>query len=337
MDYKNPPPEFQQDAAPSSMSAPPSAFQGEVTMKLRALFKNREAGVVIGTGGVNVKRICAETSADVRIEDSSRNQVNKAASFRGTIPQVKQALKQAIGLLHDKTKEHVASKGFEMHDPTLTLLFGNEVIGAVLGHGGARITALRESTGATIKVSTATLDFSTEKTVEIRGPMESLHRVIDEVVAAVATTAIEGHVPETRKEWGSSNNARGGGGDYDDEYHAHAPPRGGGRDYYDPRDRMDRGRYDQGDPRERNTGPSDEGAPRAYIIPVNASLVGNLLGKGGAKIGEIRDRSRAEVKIEDQTTSAGHRNVHITGPDAAARIAVNLVYETLGQPSPLRR
>ena len=59
-------------------------------------------------------------------------------------------------------------------------------------------------------------------------------------------------------------------------------------------------------------------------------MVGAIIGRGGAKIRDIRLQSGAQVKIGDPESGATTRTVTITGSEQGVQLAYYLVYQRYG-------
>jgi len=70
------------------------------------------------------------------------------------------------------------------------------------------------------------------------------------------------------------------------------------------------------------------------MIPVPEYLIGCVIGKGGLNIKEIRERSRATVKIADPINNQPDRIITIIGTRTQNEVAVSLVYEKLNSYHP---
>ena len=64
-------------------------------------------------------------------------------------------------------------------------------------------------------------------------------------------------------------------------------------------------------------------------ILVPADLVGAIIGKGGAKINEIRQASGAQVKIDAAQWGATERLVTVIGTPEANQAALYMIYQRL--------
>jgi len=292
----------------------------EVTMTIRVLLAVKDSGLIIGKQGGNIKKIRESSGAEVRLADAPQNSSRRAASCSGGVAQVTAALISILELLHGHGGE--APEGVVETEPVITLLIGNEVVGACIGKGGSVIAHTRETTTANIKVSEKGFEGSTEKTVELKGAVQVVAPAIELIVKQVATMAEKETraVPLTKVEWGSSaalaafhaevESSRGGGygggyggGGYGGYGGGYGPPAGGGD-------------------------------KRQVVVPVATGLAGSLIGKGGNVIRRIRESSGAEIKIADPLPGSDTRNVSITGNEMQTQHAVSMVYSALGQPSP---
>merc|ERR1712228_1064717 len=77
-------------------------------------------------------------------------------------------------------------------------------------------------------------------------------------------------------------------------------------------------------------GPEGFGAEKV-VIPIPESLIGYVIGRQGSTIKEIRNLSRAQIKISNKGDGGGDRKVTITGTRQANETAVALVNEKLSQ------
>merc|ERR1712166_1597310 len=73
------------------------------------------------------------------------------------------------------------------------------------------------------------------------------------------------------------------------------------------------------------------GAQENVVIPIPDTLIGYVIGRGGTTIKEIRQQSRAMIKISDKQPGANERIITITGAQGANEIAVALINEKLSQ------
>lgn len=318
---------------------------GDVMMTIRVLVSQKDGGSIIGKGGANIKRIRETTGADVKLAEPPANSGRRVCSASGTLPQVAAALSALVEVLctDQQTADDASAVPGQF---TITLLVGNEVIGACLGKQGAVIRETRDTTGAHIKVSQQTLDGSTEKTVDVKGSQAAVAMAIDMMVHQISTMGHrDGMVPLPRSEW-TGPRPFAAASAYMAPFDPNAGPYG-----HMGQPQQQYGATNYGAAAGAAYGgagfpphyPPPPGPPppfgaekRQVVIPVANALVGSLIGKSGLTIRRIRDTSRAEVRIADMTPGVDQRNVTITGTESTTQVAVNMIYEALGQPSPLQ-
>lgn len=76
--------------------------------------------------------------------------------------------------------------------------------------------------------------------------------------------------------------------------------------------------------------PGNSGQPITQQIFIPNDMVGAIIGKGGAKINEIRQLSQASIKIAEPNEAGNDRMVTITGLQEANNMALYLLYQRLG-------
>jgi heterogeneous nuclear rnp K-like protein len=78
-------------------------------------------------------------------------------------------------------------------------------------------------------------------------------------------------------------------------------------------------------------GPAMPGAPLTQQIYIPNDMVGAIIGKGGAKINEIRQVSGSVIKINEPQDNSNERLVTITGTEECNRMALYMLYSRLGE------
>ncbi len=73
------------------------------------------------------------------------------------------------------------------------------------------------------------------------------------------------------------------------------------------------------------------GAPLTQQIYIPNDMVGAIIGKGGAKINEIRQISGSVIKINEPQDNSNERLVTITGTEECNRMALYMLYSRLGE------
>jgi heterogeneous nuclear rnp K-like protein 2 len=73
------------------------------------------------------------------------------------------------------------------------------------------------------------------------------------------------------------------------------------------------------------------GQPLTQQIFIPNDMVGAIIGKGGAKINEIRQLSGSVIKINEPTDNSNERLVTITGTQECNQMALYMLYSRLGE------
>ena len=152
-------------------------------------------------------------------------------------------------------------------------------MGSVIGKAGAKIKEIQEASGARLQASEAMLPGSTERVLSVSGVADAIHIA----VYYIGTVLLE-HPTAT------GNTSYRPGSDYG------AAPVGGAS-----RPPMDR----SGPPRTGGgMGPAVGPGAQSQAIFIPNELVGSIIGKGGAKINEVRQTSQCQIKINEPGEAA---------------------------------
>jgi heterogeneous nuclear rnp K-like protein 2 len=73
------------------------------------------------------------------------------------------------------------------------------------------------------------------------------------------------------------------------------------------------------------------GQPLTQQIFIPNDMVGAIIGKGGAKINEIRQLSGSVIKINEPQDNSNERLVTITGTQECNQMALYMLYSRLGE------
>ena len=73
------------------------------------------------------------------------------------------------------------------------------------------------------------------------------------------------------------------------------------------------------------------GQPMTQQIFIPNDMVGAFIGKGGAKINEIRQLSGSVIKINEPQDNSNERLVTITGTQECNQMALYMLYSRLGE------
>merc|ERR1719384_1041291 len=128
-----------------------------------------------------------------RIKNSraTQNSPVRTGSCRGRVRNVVQALLLMADKITELSRNHVrrpSTNGtiFQYGDYQLTLLLEHKNCGVVIGKRGARINCNRQRSGAHIKISTHTLENSSEKTVDVQGSRENIENALETLIVQIA-------------------------------------------------------------------------------------------------------------------------------------------------------
>lgn len=293
------------------------SVEEDTRLQVRCLVDSRVVGGLIGKGGEIVKKLREDSGAWIDIGDSVRGASNRVIAAKGALENVVTALHmvaQRVAEIESREEEHPSST------MKITLIIPDGQVGCLIGKGGANIKGFRDKSGASVKMSDMPLDGSSEKSFSVRGSKEQ----VLEVLALACQQLYENrdraksripYVP------GSSVGYMAGGG-YGNGYGGFggpAPPAN-----YSP--------YGLGYP----SSSSDE-PPATILVPVPEHLIGTVIGKGGANIRDVRNRSRANVKVADRDPNGADRIISVTGTRQARDIAVHLILEKQSMYDPSRR
>ncbi|CAH3022574.1 unnamed protein product [Porites evermanni] len=242
----------------------------------------------------------------------------------------------------------------------IQMLVQRSQVGSVIGRGGYKIKETREQTGAQIKVFADCLPDSTERVVSICGSDDVILACVRNVIDTLNETPLKGQVslydPSRGNNWdyggGFGGGPRGGGGR-------------GGRDGGG-RGRGGRGRGGRGGSRGGGSfggggdmgfggnfnqdfggggnmgggdmggqwnqeGPVGGGEYTTTQVTIPKDLAGSIIGRGGQRIKEIRERSGATIKIDDPLPGSNDRIITISGNQSQINFGQFLLQQSVRQ------
>jgi len=186
-------------------------YNYDATLEIRFLISSRHAGGIIGKSGSYINKIRDRAEVDFHVHramsenipaytDGSvyrvpsracQNSPVRSGSCRGRVRNVVQALLLMADKIHELSKNHVrrpSTNGtiFQYGDYQLTLLLEHKNCGVIIGKRGARINCNRQRSGAHIKISTHTLENSSEKTVDVQGSRQSIENALETLIVQIA-------------------------------------------------------------------------------------------------------------------------------------------------------
>lgn len=342
-------------------------------LTLRFLLQSKHAGGIIGktpmgiqslpsivTGGQTIKRLRSEYNATVSVPDSSTNE--RVLSVSATQENAISVVKECLPLFHEPPYPNNSNQDKQAQNEINFLVHSSQV-GGIIGRSGAKIKELQETTMAAIKILSNCLPSSTERVVIVGGSEENIISALCKIVDIVQDQPMKGNVAyydPNQNEWneGGFNDygAPGGGG-----------PRGGPGVRGGGRGGMRGGRggggggggggfgfgsnsggygYGRNEGNYGNfNGSADYASPLGFgdgretgesqtnQVTIPNDVAGAIIGKGGERIRNIRQRSGADIKIEDPQPGKQDRVITICGFQDQIQYAQFLMQQSIRQHS----
>lgn len=213
---------------------------------------------------------------------------------------------------------------------TLRLLISHNLMGTVIGRQGAKIKYIQDATGVRMTASKTLLPQSTERVVDVRGTVEGIHAAMLEIGRCLMEDKDRayGTILYNPTKAGSSSSSSNGGD------HRRGSGGGGGLSgamlEFNGGNARRRSSHTAGAAAAATAAFLDDPNIRTQHISIPSDMVGCIIGKGGAKIAEIRQLSGSRISIakipHDET---GERMFTIQGTSEANERALYLLYGQL--------
>ncbi|KWU43546.1 hypothetical protein RHOSPDRAFT_19337 [Rhodotorula sp. JG-1b] len=277
------------------------------TITMRTLIVTQDASVIIGKQGKNINEIRDKSGSKLNITESVAGNPERIMSVSGPLDAVSKAFGLIVRRINDEPFDVPSVPGSRA--VTIRFIVPNSRMGSVIGKAGAKIKEIQEASGARLQASEAMLPGSTERVLSVSGVADAIHIA----VYYIGTVLLE-HPTAT------GNTSYRPGSDYG------AAPVGSGS-----RPPMDR----SGPPRTGGgMGPAVGPGAQSQAIFIPNELVGSIIGKGGAKINEVRQTSQCQIKINEPGEAApgggpNERLVTITGQPTGIQTAIQMLYKRL--------
>ncbi|OJT04354.1 Poly(rC)-binding protein 3 [Trametes pubescens] len=313
-------------AAPSSSGqpTPPAA-----NIHMRCLIVTQDASIIIGKAGSHVNEIREKSGARVVVSESIPGNPERILNVSGPLDAVSKAFGLIVRRINDEPFDKPSVPGSRA--VTIKFMIPNSRMGSVIGKGGTKIKEIQEASGARLNASETMLPGSTERLLSVSGVADAIH---------IATYYIGNILIEANERMPTTNNSSYRPSSYQA---SSAPPSSAprGRPPYSGSSYVPGGYgqnpYAPAAPPAPAPGPPSQLQTQQIYIPND--LVGCIIGKGGAKINEIRHMSASQIKIMEPGAvgvgmngapapagSEGERLVVITGQPANIQMAVQLLY-----------
>ncbi|CAG8877622.1 unnamed protein product [Penicillium nalgiovense] len=333
---------------------------------IRAVISSPEAATVIGKGGENVSQIRRLSGAKCTVSDYSRGAVERILTVSGPQDAAAKAFGLIIRTLNNEPLEAASTAQSKTYP--LRLLIPHILIGSIIGKGGSRIREIQEASGARLNASDACLPLSTERSLVILGVADAVHIATYYVAVTLVEQLSERYGGPAASAYATRSGGPAGavpggmqvvpyvpqpaGGQYGHpdtfkRHHPHPNRAGGDPDALPRRPQAPYGGAGPHQPapfvggpqqptpgRGPPTAPAPVGAampgqPLTQQIYIPNDMVGAIIGKGGAKINEIRHLSGSVIKINEPQESSNERLVTITGTAECNQMALYMLYSRL--------
>ncbi|KZT30494.1 cytoplasmic protein [Neolentinus lepideus HHB14362 ss-1] len=303
------------------MSRSPSP-SGQDMLTLRALVSTKDAGVIIGKGGKNVADLREQTGVKAGVSKVIQGVHERVLTVTGPVEGVAKAYTLIIQQLvaANPTSPISISSPSSTHT-SIRLLISHNLMGTVIGRGGQKIKAIQDGTGVRMVASKEMLPQSTERIVEVQGPIEAIGNALQEIGKCLLEDW-ERSMGTVLFHPGAADD-RSGGGRRSSTTYSSSNYNGAGR-------------RSNGDANRGRGTPPSPGSPsqpanlRTQNISIPSDMVGCIIGRSGSKITEIRRLSGSKISIakapHDET---GERMFTIVGTPEANEKALFLLYNQL--------
>jgi predicted RNA-binding protein YlqC (UPF0109 family) len=334
------------DASEDLPTEKKSRFEDNATamerlVEIRMVVDSKEVGSIIGRGGMNVKRVREECNVYISVlKTNFENVVDRVMTIKADGPEaMAKAVLVVAQILSDARVQRDTKTNSVSEDSakvTMKFLIHISQAGAIIGKGGELIRAMTTETGARVHLSTEPLPGTTEKTVSVTG-------VPDQIYAASLRilTQLVSFPPRNGNSIPYVPMPAAGGVMYQG-----APAM---QQTYDPYGQQSHDPYGQQSlptpPYAAPTAPSG-GYGGGYVPPPAAGVAGqtkqkiviptvcagNVIGRGGSIISDIRNQSGTFISIAKEEPTAPHeRVVTITGTTQGIQMAVYLIRQVVEQ------
>ncbi|CAD5125717.1 DgyrCDS13925 [Dimorphilus gyrociliatus] len=342
----------------------PEAVTGATgPLTIRMVMQGKEVGSIIGKKGDNVKKYREESGAKINISDASCPE--RIVTVSGSSEGIYKAFTMICKKFEEDINAQHGQSALPKPPVTIRLVVPASQCGSLIGKAGAKIKEIRDATGASIQVASEMLPNSTERAVTISGSADQITQCIFHICAVMLESPPKGatipYRPKPILPPGLMAVAAGGAPAASflpapsptvffppspDAAHLHKLA-------LQPQTMLPPGAFPfigqsllpgaatsiqpgviqsiatglpTGSVSLRPNAPIQNGAAQTHEMTIPNDLIGCIIGRGGAKINEIRQLSGAQIKIANADESLGDRKVTITGtPDTvqAAQYLIN--------------
>ncbi|KAH7107970.1 hypothetical protein BKA62DRAFT_680557 [Auriculariales sp. MPI-PUGE-AT-0066] len=303
---------------------------------MRCLILTQDASVIIGKGGKRIAQTRNFSSARILISEAVFGSTERILNVSGQIENVAKAFGLIAKRLTDEPSDQLSSS--TSRPITLRLVIPHQRMGCIIGKGGAAVKEIQEASGAVLKAGDQTLPGSTERILSIVGVADSIHIATYHIAKALlqaqtfhgsVNTAVycpytvsSVQYPTQPASINSMINLAG---------LSHVPTAfafGAGQQQL----LLLQQQFHPPLHQSFSTMLSPNIGRLQKEVTVPGELMGNMIGKGGVKIREVRMASQAIINIPDPepgapTTAA--RKIVVSGPPHNVQMAVQMLCQRI--------
>uniref|UniRef100_T1ISR9 K Homology domain-containing protein n=1 Tax=Strigamia maritima TaxID=126957 RepID=T1ISR9_STRMM len=319
-----------------------------VTLTIRLIMQGKEVGSIIGKKGDNIKKFREESGAKINISDGSCPE--RIVTVTGPTDAIFKAFSlickkfEEVGLYHPNDLQYTSNSGNVPKPPiTLRLIVPASQCGSLIGKGGSKIKEIREVTGAAIQVASEMLPNSTERAVTISGTSDAITQCIYHICCVMLESPPKGATIPYRPKPAMPPVIFAGGQAYtiQGQYAIPHPdvsmltklhqlalqhtPIIPGHNLTAAALTPQAIAAMAATNNFARPGTLSNTQTQTHEMTIPNDLIGCIIGKGGAKINEIRQISGATIKISNSEEGSKDRSVTITGTPEAISMAQYLI------------
>lgn len=272
-------------------------------------------------GGSNVAKIRESTGVKAGVSKSVQGIPDRVLTISGTL----QGVAKAYSLIANTLSQTLPANN--MHMIHLRLLVSHNLMGSVIGRQGVKIKQIQDTWGVRMVASKTLLPQSTERIIEIKGTVDGIYSAILDMGRCLMEDKDRAYGtilynPIKASQVAHNTAAAVTAATTNTNTTTTAPQ----NNNYSPSS----SKHQQQQQQQQSAVRLDDPAIRTQNISIPADMVGCIIGKGGAKIAEIRRLSGSRISIakmpHDET---GERMFTIQGTPEANERALYLLYEQL--------
>eukprot|EP00249_Psilotum_nudum_P014350 c24779_g1_i1 orf=352-1422(-) len=290
----------------------------------RLLVSASRIGKVIGKQGSQIRQLREETGANIKIADASttfEDRVVVISSKEEVVNGLRSAAEYALVrvatvVIEERGDDNISAKVMPQHQnaPNLTrLLIGRSQAGCLIGKGGANIKDIREGTGASVRILPSdqlpmcSCSSQTDRLVQISGDLVQVQKALELIASRLRENPSKEAIVSRPMHFGSRHMPYG-----QSAYLGYGSNSLAG-----------------------GTVPFGGLNLQAVVVPlvpkvsaemsVPCTLIGGVIGRGGAKITQIRTFTGCAVKVFDQQEGEMERKIAFEGTAEQVSAAQSLV------------